>query len=109
MIQKDIELITIDDLQELKINSVGESKTLEYKKELNLTKDQDKKEFLADFSAFANTSGGDLIYGITEKSGIPEVLEGMKIDNIDTLKQQIDNILRDCIEPRVTGYFIKKI
>ena len=36
--------------------------------------DQEKEEFLADVSSFANTMGGDLIYGIEEENGIPKVL-----------------------------------
>ncbi len=109
MILKNIESIVVNDLQNLIDNSVGESKTIEYKKELNLITEKDKKEFLADISAFANTSGGDIIYGISEKSGIPYLLDGIKIENVDSFKLQIENILRDGLEPRVIGYVIKEI
>lgn len=109
MILKDLDSVTTNDLMELKSNGVHESKFLEYKKELKLIKDSDKKEFLADISSFANTSGGDIIYGISELSGIPSTLEGIHIDNLDTLKQQIENIIRDGLEPRISGYSIKEI
>jgi len=109
MILKDLDSVTVKDLMELKENGVSESKTLEYKKELKLVTDQDKKEFLADVSSFTNTSGGDIIYGINEVAGVPSTLEGMRIDNIDTLKQQIENIIRDGLEPRITGHAIKEL
>lgn len=109
MIPKDLDSININDLKELQNNSVSESKTLEYKKELNLKSDSDKKEFLADITAFANTSGGDIIYGISEKSGIPDSLDGIGIEDLDSLKQQIENILRDGLEPRISGILIREI
>jgi hypothetical protein len=93
----------------LKEKSLSESKTLEYKKELNLKSDSEKKEFLKDVSAFANTSGGDIIYGIAEKSAVPSSLDGIKVDDLDLLKQQIENLLRDGIEPRISGIQIKEL
>lgn len=109
MLLKELDSISFADLQELLNNSVSESKTLEYKKVLNLNTDNDKKEFLNDVSSFANSSGGDIIYGISEKSGTPNSLEGFQIENLDLLKQQVENILRDGIEPRITGILIKTI
>lgn len=109
MISKDLNSVTIKDLLDLKENKVNESKTLEYKKELKLAKDQDKKEFLSDISSFANTTGGDIIYGITEVEGIPSALDAIQIENIDMFKQQIENIIRDGLEPRISGYSIKEI
>ena len=64
MINKRIEDIRERDLQELIDNNVLEGKTIEYKRELPGTSDTNKKEFLADVTSFANTSGGDLIYGV---------------------------------------------
>ena len=66
MISKHIDEITADDIKSLITNSVRESKTLEYKQILPGGQDKDKKEFLADISSFANSSGGDIIYGIKE-------------------------------------------
>jgi predicted HTH transcriptional regulator len=66
MLTIDINSVVFEDIKRLKDNSVPESKTLEYKKDLTLKNDYNKKEFLSDISAFANTSGGDIIYGIKE-------------------------------------------
>ncbi|MCK5240903.1 ATP-binding protein [bacterium] len=47
-------------------NQIQESRTIEYKESLPGNSDQDKREFLADISSFANAAGGDLLYGITK-------------------------------------------
>ncbi|MDO8716544.1 MAG: ATP-binding protein [Dehalococcoidales bacterium] len=109
MINKDIDQITEEDIQALKDNSVSESKTIEYKQQLPGNSDLDKQEFLADISAFANASGGDLIFGVTEDAGIPISVEGLAVDNIDREKLRIENIVRDGIQPRISGINIKAI
>jgi hypothetical protein len=109
MILKDIDFVNLKDIQDLKENAVSESKNLEYKRELRLKNDNDRKEFLSDISSFANTQGGDIIYGIKETSGIPDSLDGIEIDDVDSLKQQLENILRNNLEPRLIGFSIKEI
>ncbi|MDR1115242.1 MAG: ATP-binding protein [Tannerella sp.] len=94
------------DIQELITNSVAENKTLEYKQELKIAtvppSDGEKKEFLADVSAFANTEGGDIIYGISEKDSIPKDIIGIEIIKTDELLRKIDNLIRDGLQPRIT-------
>jgi hypothetical protein len=103
MINKAIEEITKDDLQALVDDEILERKTLEYKQALPSNSDSDKKEFLADVSSFANTSGGDLIYGIKEdkKTGKPKSLDGLDIENPDKEIQRLNNIIRTGIQPRL--------
>jgi len=109
MIAKNIEQITEEDLQALIDNSVLEGKTIEYKESLPSNLDRDKIEFLADISSFANASGGDLIYGIIEGSGIPKTLEGLIIENVDQEISRLDSIIRDGIEPRILGIKLQPI
>jgi hypothetical protein len=108
MINKDIEQITKDDLQALIDNEVTERKAIEYKQALPSTSDSDKKEFLADVSSFANASGGEIIYGITEdkKTGKPKSLEGLNIENPNKEIQRLDNIIRTGIQPRLPAVTI---
>lgn len=111
MIFKDIDEIIEGDLRTLITNSVIEKKTLEYKQTLPGNADLDKKEFLADISSFANTSGGDIIYGIVENrdTGLPAALEGVSVENPDQEITRLDNIIRDGIAPRISGIKIRHI
>jgi hypothetical protein len=105
MFYTDFLKISISDIQELITNSVAENKTLEYKQELKIaavpSSDDEKKEFLADVSAFANTEGGDIIYGISEKNSIPKDIIGIEIIKTDELSRKIDNLIRDGLQPRI--------
>ena len=108
-LNKPIDLLTEDDLQELKDNEVSEGKTIEYKLKLPNNTHEDKREFLADVSSFANASGGHILYGIKEESGIPVDICGLVIENVDEAKQRLENLLRDCIKPRIPGFSIRGI
>ena len=66
MINKELASISLADLEDLLANTVGESRTLEYKSQLNLRSREERIELLADITAFANTAGGDLLFGVTE-------------------------------------------
>ena len=103
MIGKNIEQITVEDLQALIDNEVSERKTIEYKQSLPSNSDADKKEFLADVSSFANASGGYLIFGIIEdkKTGVPKLLEGLTIENVDEEILRLESMIRDSIQPRL--------
>jgi len=105
MITKNIDQITEEELQALIDNSVSESKTIEYKQLLPGNSDGDKKEFLADISSFANASGGDLIYGISEDrdTGTPKTLVGLTIENVDKQILRLESMMTDGIEPRILG------
>lgn len=104
-----LESIIESDLQDLVHNKVLENKTLEYKEDLPGNSDKDKKEFLADISAFANAAGGDLIYGIKEVDGEPIEVCGLQIPNVDAEKLRLENIIRDGVEPRISGLSIRAI
>ena len=111
MIEKDISQITEADLQALIDDSVPESKTIEYKQALPGNSDSEKKEFLADVSSFANASGGDIAYGITEDrdTGKPELLQGLTIENVDQEILRLENLIRSGIEPRLPSVTIRQI
>lgn len=108
MINNDIEQITKDDLQALIDNEIIEHKTIEYKRALPGDSAKEKKDFLADVSSFANASGGDLVYGITEdrQTGKPKSLDGLDIENTDQEILRLDNIIRTGIQPRLPSVTI---
>jgi predicted HTH transcriptional regulator len=69
MISKPIDKIEWSDLESLIDDQISERRTIDYKRSLPSNSDDDKKNFLYDVSSFANTVGGDLIYGIVEQGG----------------------------------------
>lgn len=111
MIPKGLDQIKEEDLQALVDNKVIECKTIEYKQALPGNSDKEKKEFLADVSSFANASGGDLIYGITEdkKTGAPKPLKGLDIDNADQEILRLDDMIRTGIQPRIPSVGVQAI
>ena len=95
------EPITREYITGLVENKVSERKTIDYKRDLPGGTDQDKKEFLADVSSFANTEGGELIFGVTETSGVPTEILGVTIGNPDAEKLRLQNLIRDGLQPRL--------
>ena len=94
----EIDEAAIDSLLE---NEVSESTTIEYKSALPGSTDSEKKEFLADVSAFANTRGGDLIFGIIEEGGIPKEVPGVRFVDADADVRRLESLMRDGTNPRI--------
>lgn len=97
-------------------NQVQESKSLDYKRDLNISKDKDKKEFLFDISAMYNTDGGCFVFGIDElkdnngqNTGKPNEILGIEIDNFDKLTQQIEDIVKNSSEPSISTLILNEI
>ncbi|MBW8014790.1 MAG: ATP-binding protein [Planctomycetes bacterium] len=104
-----LEYNTKRNLQSLIDNRVPEGITIDYKQALNIERPRDKKEFLNDISSFANTQGGHIIYGMKEGKGIASELCGITLENADTEKQKLENLIRDGLEPRAYGIHIEPI
>lgn len=91
-------------------SKVPEGVTIDYKQKLPDLKDNKlKREFLKDISAFSNTQGGQIIFGIEEDQAIPKSVCGVAITNPDDLKLQLLNAIRTGIESRVSGVTIDVI
>jgi|GEM_PF-699044 len=88
-------------LRSLIENEIPEGKSIEYKMQLPGSTDEDKKEFLADLSSFANTIGGDIIYGIKEEDGKPASLEGLNSFDLDKTKLWAEDLIRIGLKPRL--------
>lgn len=101
MISKPLDQITEADLTDLVTAGVAERKTLDYKQQLPGGSDAEKREFLADVSSFANTAGGDLIFGVTEVGGLPTGIPGVQIGDPDKEVLRLESIIRDGLEPRI--------
>lgn len=92
---------TLEDLKKLIENKIKESSTLDYKSELGVN-----EEIAKDISAFANTRGGTIIYGIREEEGIPLSFNWIKCRGV---KERIENVILSNIQPNLEGYKIASI
>lgn len=100
---RDLLRISQDDFQTLVAERHAEGSYLEFKRELPRPDAGGRHEFLADVSAFANSSGGDLVYGIEEdgegRAAAISALQG----NADEECRRLQDVLLNGIEPRVPG------
>jgi len=101
MIPKAFSEIRETDLQDLIASKVMEGKTIEYKVALPGNADQDKIRFLRAVTSFANTAGGDLIYGIDATSGVPTSIPGLTGINEDQERLRLENLCRDGLQERI--------
>jgi len=108
-IAKALEAITEADLQSLIQGAVPESKVIEYKVGLPTSSLEDRKEFLADVSSFANSAGGDLLFGVQEDKGVPTAIRGLAAIDVDGEMSRLQNMLRDGLEPRLPGVHLHAV
>lgn len=101
MIRKALDAIVESDLTALIANGVTEGRQIEYKRELPGNTDADKKEFLADVSSFANTNGGDILFGLEENQGLPTAIIPLQLADLDLEIRRLDGIISQGLEPRI--------
>jgi hypothetical protein len=101
-----LELATRDDLQRLIDDEIQESVTLDYKASLALAKDSTARtELCKDVSAFANSAGGQIIYGIQEEKGKPTRID----QGSDLTREWIEQVIDSNVQPRLEGLIITPI
>lgn len=101
--------ISESDLNRLVLDSVPEGKILEFKENLVIVTDDQKREFLSDITALANTDGGDLVLGMKADKGVAVDLIGLKNLSPDDAKNKIENLLRDSVQPRIMGCQLREL
>ncbi|WP_214471767.1 ATP-binding protein [Mesorhizobium sp. dw_380] len=114
MLRQAFDEITADHLRQLVENGVEESRTLEFKADYGhpngrsrTLNDEQKRELLADVSSFANTGGGDLLFGIREEAGKAVDVAGLDLADPDAELLRVQSILRDNLEPPISGITIR--
>ncbi|HXX24163.1 MAG TPA: ATP-binding protein [Terriglobia bacterium] len=105
-LEKPIDQVVEADLRRLIEGQFSERKTIEYKQDLRWESNGERKEFLADVSSFANSSGGHLVYGMKEEGGLPIELSGLDVDDPDFKVAALDNSIRDGVKPRIPGVVV---
>ena len=85
-----LKISTKEDLQRLVDEEIQESLTLDYKASPSLAKgDKPRNELCKDVSAFANSAGGQIIYGIVEKDRKPIKVD----DGSDLSREWIEHVI----------------
>jgi predicted HTH transcriptional regulator len=99
------------DLLALIQGKIQESVRLDYKDSRSLQRtDARKKEISKDVSAFANSAGGVLVYGIREdeQGHFPEAIDD-GVDPNEITKEWIDQVIASTIQRRIDDVRIKQI
>ncbi len=109
MIRKPTDQIDRTDIEVLLTEQVAENKTIEYKLQLPGSSESGKKKFLDAVCSFANTDGGDLIFGVDAKDGIPQALPGISIANFDGECLRLEEMIRSNIDPMLPKFELLKI
>jgi len=84
-------------------SKIEESITLDYKRELPK---KNNNEISKDISAFANTSGGRIIYGIDEIDSLPNSINWI---NNKGVKERIESVILTNIQPEIKEYDIYSV
>jgi Putative DNA-binding domain len=95
-------------IQRLRSMAVAESPYLDYKQETYGDSGNDRSEFLADISSFANTLGGDIVIGVAETNGLPTAITPFRGDS-DAEKRRLEQIALSGLEPRIPNLQIKSV
>lgn len=99
-----------EDIRFLIQEGVQESLNLEYKRCESLDKNNPNriKDLSKDVSAFANSAGGVIIYGVIETNHLPtEIDDGY--DPADIKREWIEQVINSTIQRRIDGIRIKQI
>ena len=108
--------ITATDVLHLVELKLGERKTLEYKERLAMGGREERAEFLSDISSFANASGGDILFGISEErdeagkpTGIPGEIKPLQMDSEAVECARIEQLIESGIQPRIPVVQVKVV
>lgn len=106
---KPIDQWSENDLQALISSGAEESLELEYKRSAALGRDsKSRSEISKDVSAFANSNGGLLIYGVIEDGRVPKGLD-QGVDPAVLSREWLEQVIGSTIQPRIQGIKIKEI
>lgn len=90
-------------------DGVAENVNLDYKRSGALGKAGGRKrEISKDASAFANSAGGTILYGVVEEEQVPTEIDG-GVDGVDLSREWLENVVNSTIQPRIDGVRINQI
>ena len=107
-IDRPLDAITFQDIDDLVQAGQGEFTNLEFKADFPSANEQGKSELAKDLTAFANTDGGDIVYGVQQdKAGgalTPYKVCGVERNRVDAFIQRLTQIARDRCYPPLSDY-----
>ena len=101
---------SLNDLNALVTNQVQEDLHLDYKRSAALEKNPDevKTDLAKDVSAFANSDGGVIVFGIVEENKLPNNVDA-GVDHSKWTRERIESVIHANISPRIDGIEIHQI
>jgi hypothetical protein len=102
MLTKRLSELATADLLDLR--GLTESRFLDFKSASVGASDRDRREFVADVTAFANASGGDMVFGIATADGIASAAEGIEPADADKEKLRLGDLIRSGTDPRLMQF-----
>lgn len=97
------------DIQSLIEDQAAEGTHLEFKRDIPGRNAEARHEFVADVSAFANASGGDLVYGIEEDGEGRALAIRPVAGNADEEARRLLDMLLNGVQPRIPGVLIQTV
>jgi predicted HTH transcriptional regulator len=97
-----------EDLDALVVGGVQESLTLDYKSSASLDPrrpaEDKKRELSKDVSAFANSAGGTLVYGVAEENHLPVAID-TGLDPFEVRREWLEQVINSSIQRRIRSYW----
>ena len=103
MIAGPLQSITAENITSMVDDARPESPTLDFKRAAPVKNDAGRTAFLNDVCAFANSDGGDLVYGVATKNDVASAVMAINVDteSPDALKRRLVGWLDSNVQPRV--------
>ncbi|MGQ3085348.1 MAG: AlbA family DNA-binding domain-containing protein [Hydrogenophaga sp.] len=99
------------DIQRLIADHVQEGAHIDFKRELPAAWDSSAKhELLADVTAFANSGGGDIVYGVSEnESAEASAICPLELSSVDQEVRRLQDFILNLAEPRLPGVQVQAV
>lgn len=105
----DLSTVSEADIRRLVSEQTDESEYIDFKRDLPGRTDRAKHDVTSDACAFANSRGGDIVYGIDEDGKGRAAKMVPWSDNPDEVVRRIQDMQMNGIEPRVPGVQVRAI
>ncbi|MDE0553467.1 MAG: ATP-binding protein, partial [Candidatus Poribacteria bacterium] len=98
----------LKDLENMIKDQIQEDIHLDYKSSSALLLKNSREEIAKDVSAFTNSDGGCIIYGIEEDNQIPKRIDS-GVDHHKYTRERLEDVITSNISPRIDGITISRI